>query len=374
MGILTNTQYEAFYQALLSAFPSKARLGRMVRFRLDINLNEISEATELRQVVFDLIEEYESQDQTPQLLTAARESAPNNSKLLDLAQQLDLASVSANAFESMVKPALKLLDPTIWREHLGRIEAQVCCITVESDNGTIFGTGFLLGPDVVMTNYHVMDAVIEDEQGRANSRGQRAKPQNVTLLFDYKRYMRKVINPGTPHHLATDWLVAYSPFSPSEDQPGPKVGLPKPDELDYALLRVEGEPGSRPAGQKADPQDPPRGWIAAPTKPYAFTPNFALSIMQHPQGDPLKLAFDTDSEIKLNENRTRVTYKTNTGKGSSGSPCFDINWNLVALHHWGDPNFNPAYNEGVPFSAITDHLKAKDKLAEVTKPPPELES
>jgi V8-like Glu-specific endopeptidase len=66
-----------------------------------------------------------------------------------------------------------------------------------------------------------------------------------------------------------------------------------------------------------------------------------------------------------------VTYKTNTEAGSSGSPCFNANWDLVALHHSGDPNFDPGhkptYNEGIPFSAIANLLHERghtDKLGE----------
>jgi V8-like Glu-specific endopeptidase len=85
--------------------------------------------------------------------------------------------------------------------------------------------------------------------------------------------------------------------------------------------------------------------------------------MQHPKAEPLKLAFDTDAIIGLNPNGTTVTYRTNTEGGSSGSPCFDINWNLVALHHSGDPDWlNPTYNAGTPFSAICSLLEKRDLL------------
>jgi hypothetical protein len=96
----------------------------------------------------------------------------------------------------------------------------------------------------------------------------------------------------------------------------------------------------------------------------------ALFIVQHPKGDPLQLALDTDAVIGMNANSTRVQYGTNTLPGSSGSPCFDRDWNLVALHHSGDPDFDPAhkaeYNEGIPFSAIRALLAQRgleDQLA-----------
>jgi V8-like Glu-specific endopeptidase len=88
-------------------------------------------------------------------------------------------------------------------------------------------------------------------------------------------------------------------------------------------------------------------------------------IAQHPDGKPLKLAIDTESVIGVNTNRTRVRYATNTEAGSSGSPVFDLDWNLVALHHLGDPAYDhPAtYNQGVPIDKIRDRLARTGKAA-----------
>ena len=67
--------------------------------------------------------------------------------------------------------------------------------------------------------------------------------------------------------------------------------------------------------------------------------------------------------ISVNANGTRVRYRTNTEPGSSGSPCFDQNWSLVALHHSGDPNFDgikqPEYNRGIPIAAIRSLIEAR---------------
>ena len=58
----------------------------------------------------------------------------------------------------------------------------------------------------------------------------------------------------------------------------------------------------------------------------------------------------------VNGNRTRVRYRVNTEGGSSGSPVFDVNWNLLAIHHWGDPDARPMklarWNQGVPIDSI----------------------
>ena len=81
---------------------------------------------------------------------------------------------------------------------------------------------------------------------------------------------------------------------------------------------------------------------------------------------PLKVALETRSILSVNANGTRIRHRTNTDPGSSGSPCFDKNWDLVALHHIGDPNFDPAHkpewNEAIPVKAIRDLLTERKKI------------
>jgi hypothetical protein len=140
--------------------------------------------------------------------------------------------------------------------------------------------------------------------------------------------------------------------------------VPKPDELDYAIVRLQDSPGSTPAGQRPDPKDSPRGWIKV-QKAVEAPAASPLLIMQHPQAAPLKLALDMSGVIGLNGNSTRLKYTVNTEGGSSGAPCFNANWDLVALHHSGDPNFDPdhkpQYNEGIPIDAILQLLTARGK-------------
>jgi V8-like Glu-specific endopeptidase len=67
----------------------------------------------------------------------------------------------------------------------------------------------------------------------------------------------------------------------------------------------------------------------------------------------------------VNGNATRIRYKTNTEHGSSGAPCFDINWRLAALHHLGDPGYatlhRTDYNEGIPLEAILGLLEQRQQ-------------
>jgi hypothetical protein len=359
MRRLRGPEHQKFTNALIDAFETRARLTRMVRYRLSLPLAAISEAEELEQVAFSLIGRAEAEGWTDQLLAAARESNPGNPALLEFAQTFGLAS-SDRSLQELERQVLALnpyLDVALWRECLGQIETQVCRIEIPVQDGLSTGTGFLVGPDLVMTNYHVMEVVILGEQGRTNANGYSARAKDVVLRFDYKKIADDTpVNPGVEFRLVDDWLVDSSPMSKVDGQVDPKQGVPADDELDYALLRVAGAPGNTQPGGKAEPGGSPRKWIATPTAPYSFEAHTPLFIMQHPRGWPLKLALEMDAILGLNENGTRVRYRTNTERGSSGSPCFNAHWELVGLHHSGDPDFDPAhkpaYNEGIPFSKI----------------------
>jgi hypothetical protein len=143
--------------------------------------------------------------------------------------------------------------------------------------------------------------------------------------------------------------------------------VPRPDELDYALLRVDGQPGMDRLG-KDDPNAPLRGWIEAPPWEHDFKCGSAMLTLLHAPGNTLRFGFEQEAVIEQNSSHTRVTYTLNTLEGASGSPCFSINWELVALHQGTDPNVDrgrkPAYNQGVPFAAILALLKARG-LADV---------
>lgn len=356
---LTGQQYEQLTEALLDAFPSQGKLAQLVTFRLEKNLNAIAIGNDLKEIIFKLIETAQAEGWVTELVTAARQSNPGNPSLFAFAQEFNLATSTPSgvALEKIIRNANSFLDVNTWRNRLGQIEAQVCRIEITSNKGQLFGTGFLIAPNVAITNYHVMEAVILGEQGLTTKKGLRAARSDVILRFDYKQLANNtIINQGVEYRLAEDWLIDVSPYVIGNQ-------LPQPDELDYALLRVDEVPGREPVGKNAEPGSPERGWIELPTEPREFLPNSPLFIMQHPKAEPLKLAFDTDAIIGLNPNGTTVTYRTNTEGGSSGSPCFDINWKLVALHHSGDPDWlNPTYNAGTPFSAICSLLEKRDLL------------
>lgn len=362
---LTGQQYMEFQDALIHAFPRLSKLRQMVRFRLERNLDTITLGENLAEIAFDLIQTAEAEGWVLQLINAAYESNPGNPKLMLFVQQFGLApdTPSRRTLERVIIETNSFLDVEKWHSKLGRLLNRVCRVEIRLGNGDFAcGTGFLLGPDVVITNYHVIEPVIEHSERGVARPSVKALPGDVVFRFDYRRLKNgKTLNTGSIYQLADDWLIHCSPPSPLDELPEPKTGVPRSDQLDYALLRLRESPGYDPVGESPEPGASQRGWIELPTNTPRFSPDTPLFILQHPEGQPLKLAFDTNSIIGLNENETRVMYRTNTEAGSSGSPCFDVNWQLVALHHWGDPNYTkthrPTYNQGIPFGSIVQLLE-----------------
>ncbi|HMA34789.1 MAG TPA: trypsin-like peptidase domain-containing protein, partial [Chloroflexia bacterium] len=112
------------------------------------------------------------------------------------------------------------------------------------------------------------------------------------------------------------------------------------------------------AGEEMLPDQPtvPRGWLTP--EEHEFVAGEPLFILQHPAGDPLRVAFDRVVRVPQGAQSTRITYRTNTKRGSSGSPCFTINWGLVALHHGFDEDDPEHPNEGIPFAAMLGQVQA----------------
>ena len=288
-------------------------------------------------------------DQEAKLVGSAYEWNPSNRALQVLAQKFLLSSntLSSVKLEKIVNDDKSFLDVNQWIERLAAIEGQICRVEID---GTAKGTGFLVGPDIVITNHHVVAKADPDA--------------SIAVRFDYKIIKDEndsyIQNAGTVVKAVDGWLLDSSPYSQVdlvklED----KLGNPELDELDYALLQLSKKVGNLQVGKNPRLR---RGWVNTKPDSWQADEGDLVFIFQHPKGEPMKLNFDTIDAY--NDNRTRVRYKANTRKGSSGSPCFDRNWNLVALHHSGEKSDNEftRYNEGIPLPAIRALLEEREKL------------
>ncbi|GAA1569595.1 hypothetical protein GCM10009827_109200 [Dactylosporangium maewongense] len=347
---LTGPEMIELRNLLADAFP-RSRFRELLLGRLDRRFDDfVGAEVGYRAALLDIVQDANAQLWWRDLLTAARQALPTDSDLLAFAARFELAPQTGTggaSLELRIRQSNSMYDLATWLARLGEIEGQVCRVEVSRPGGLGTGTGFLVGPDVVLTNSHVVKAVVDGV----------VAPAAVRLRFDY-RYLADGVTPapGTVHRLAADWLIDHSPHS-RHDGEVPPTGEPSADELDYALLRLAGRAGEEPVGGPTnDGEWTPRGWLKMPVADHDFTKVRALYIVQHADGAPLQVAIDSEAVLGVNSSGTRVRYATNTEPGSSGSPCFGPDWQWVAVHHAGDPRY-PAfgvagYNQGIPVAAI----------------------
>ena len=351
----TNEEVKQLREALKSAF-KHSTLEQALYYQLGKDLGEIAlvgAGVSFENVILSLIQAADKGGWTDELICGLREENPGNPELKAFAEQYLRLQYTKEDLEKNVRDTNSFLDIAEWRTKLGSIERQVCSIEIQ---GQHLGTGFLIGKDRVMTNYHVVESLMGEQPEDS--------PDEVSLRFDFKvTTSGTTTNQGVRYELADEWLIDSSPYSNAEGN-GIEAPAPTENELDYAILRVAGGKDNVLPGEEVIGKDVNRSWVKIPDKNHSFRSNEPLFIVQHPEGEPLKLALDTSAITKLNSNQTRVRYKTNTEKGSSGSPCFNSNWKLVALHHMGDPvsKFKAQWNQGIPISVIRGHLQQKGVL------------
>ena len=161
--------------------------------------------------------------------------------------------------------------------------------------------------------------------------------------------------------LAASSVVDAASYSSVDLVADPKPGNPGDDELDYALLRLAEPVGELPVGKGANAE--PRGWLALGTTAVDFPSKQVVAILQHPETLPMKLALSTSEVITVTGGGRRIRYTLPTENGSSGSPVFDGDWTVIALHHSGDPRFlNPSYNEAIPIALVAARPKVASAL------------
>lgn len=278
------------------------------------------------------------------------ETAPQQGPTLNIQKGgVPVEGASANAaapgLQRYVRKSLGDVDMLVWIAR-GLKEARRVC-RVEKDRKAL-GTGFLVGPDLVLTNWHVVKHALPGND-----------TDDLACRFDFAVDPGGGTGGGEEIDIAPSGIVAFSKCSAAELTPAPDVPPPSANELDYALLRL-----SSPAGTR-------RGWMDMKSDAQKPAANAPLLIVQHPAAAPLKLAMDTEAVIGERFGGLRLRYRTNTDHGSSGAPCLAMDWSLVALHHLGDPALGPpVFNQGVPIGLIRDSIIAGGHGDLLTPPPP----
>ena len=262
----------------------------------------------------------------------------------------------ADRLQKIVSEKSRFSNLAEFIQGLERMRDTVC--VVETPQGG--GTGFLVSPNLVLTNYHVIKDM---EKGNAS-------PGDIKCRFDYLTPPSlSETKPGRKVSLVAGdgWLVMHRNYSKADlSESG---GQWHPEELDYALLMLDERIGELPgpSGPRA------RGWFRLQSLPAPMQKDDVILIGQHPrnltvapavQFLPMQLAIG--DVLGFVGAGLRMRHDTRTLPGSSGSPCCNADLELVALHHAGDPkdwgSYKGQYNQAIPISLIVADLMKQTKI------------
>ncbi len=265
------------------------------------------------------------------------------------------APVAEPAFEPIVDPKIGLEkvigdEPNFVDIDLlcGALYSAQAVGRIERPSGVALGTGFLVGPNLLLTNYHVLSS--------------KDMLDSAVVRFDYLANADGIAAQGRTFEFQPDF------FQSSPDT-----------ELDFALVKLKGEPLGDP-DRKLRPEDEGLGYLELLRRgrhrgyllvaPRQIVGREQINIIQHPKGNPQKVVL-TQNYVLADMGDTRVHYLADTEPGSSGSPVFNRKWEVVALHHSGGAHPPPKasselqrllkgvarFNEGIPMKAILPRIQ-----------------
>lgn len=254
-------------------------------------------------------------ERSAELRIMVRRARTYEERSIPLPQEGEVKDFSAtigdlsNAFEK-VHLQNNLLPAAFLRHGAAQCDT-VCRIVIRSAKGVLgYGSGFLVGPGVILTNNHVL-------------------PSDSVALTSTAEFFY-------------------------EDSRDPVVVALRPDTffltskaLDYTFVGcvMDNDELSRVVP------------VQISRNPAVVAKGEMINIIQHPEGRRKEVAVHDNEVTEVLEKVVR--YRTDTQPGSSGSAAFNREWQLVALHHAGWQEGEAATNEGVRIAAIVRDLVAR---------------
>jgi endonuclease G len=202
-----------------------------------------------------------------------------------------------------------------------------------------FGTGFLVSPNLLLTNHHVFETSMDAEDCGAN------------FLYEYDT---QGLKSGMYFELAPKkFFLNYEP-------------------LDFCLVYVE----NTALDGKSILSD--LSYIPLIETPGKVVKGDVINIIQYPDGGPKQYAYTENQVTSILEDIGFIQYTTDTQGASSGSPALNKYYEVAALHHCGIPykvsekiyttmgtvwdgedenDIQWIANEGISISRIVNYLK-----------------
>ena len=190
------------------------------------------------------------------------------------------------------------------------------------------GTGFLIKKNLLLTNYHVLAPNPDSDPN--------AYLKDIMLHFGYLTSPEGEEMQGQKFKLSNNPILSWSPD----------------DKLDYALLKVED------SILMVDNLQP----VQVNNKKLPSL-RMGINLLHHPAKQTMKIALTPNGITWIDEEEGLIQYLSDTSGGSSGCPCFNEDWQVVAIHHARKSGTFGIYCEGILLSNIHEHIaKNSNKL------------
>lgn len=277
-----------------------------------------------------ILEEAQQHDKVGDVITKAREEYPKVQSLALAEQNLLLAieppEIREDAWQGprdaaqleKIIGAMSTLRPISFLQRGLEMSRPVARVVLADGSS---GTGFLTKNNLLVTNNHVISSA--------------AVAQGATVEFNYQQTVEGRDAEVDRYQLAPDEGFATSP---EEEQSGD----------DWTAVRVRGNPNAK--------------WGTLTMARANPKVQDEVIIIQHPGGGPKQIALSHN--VVAFVNARRLQYLTDTLEGSSGSPVFNTDWQVVALHHKGGRLREPGSkrtvyrNQGIHINVVLDGLTA----------------
>lgn len=222
--------------------------------------------------------------------------------------------------DDLTMPAGQLPNLIATLQRLYMLLPAVCLLRVKSAGMSFYGTGFRIGPDLVLTNEHVLFP-------------QHQQATEVWADFGFD------VDPS-------------GALLPVVSRAGDPASIQGDHADDWAVVRVANMDPAWPAIDLANPPTPQKGERAY--------------VIQHPAAQHKRIGFVRNMISDVTDQH--VQYMTDTQPGSSGSPVLDDAGRVIALHHRGGTPTQVTgmapltKNQGVRISRVRAGLVAKGLL------------
>jgi len=193
------------------------------------------------------------------------------------------------------------------QENLKALAARSAVGRIESPQGTAIGTGVLIGKNLLLTCDHIFS---------------KSQAKEAWVRFNYTSGSYSL--DSDVFELDLDTATRYN-------------------QLDYALVRVKGEPKQRTANLVNAILDS----------------NQEIRLIHHPQGQYVVIS-GLGQIVQVGDDY--IDHNVSTDEGSSGAPIFNLDWQLVAIHrgHLGigraGRSLEPGTTSAVPLRAFWKNI------------------